>query len=71
MPERKSSGEERAVIVGQPSKRPYGAQPRVHVQTAEALGRLEESCVLLSTGTLLTATSRRKAPWEGGGNVHP
>ncbi len=54
------------MIVGQPSKRPYGAQLRVHAQTGEVLGRLEESCVLLSTGTLLTATPRRKAPWEGG-----
>ena len=58
--------EERAIILGQPNKRPYGARVRIHVQTSGALGYAEHVCVPLPTGAFLSFEPTRTAPWEGG-----
>lgn len=63
---RKSPTEERAVIVGQPNKRPYGVRVRIHIRNAGAIGNAEEVCVPLHTGAYLTVSGARIAPWEGG-----
>lgn len=62
----KSPDEERAIILQQPTKRPYGARVRVHVQTAESVGSMERESVPLSTGAMITIAPGRQAPWEGG-----
>ena len=66
MPKPKSMQEERAIILGQPNKRPYGARVRIHVQTSGALGYAEHVCVPLPTGAFLSFEPKRTAPWEGG-----
>lgn len=66
MSKSKSPDEERAIILEQPAKRPYGARVRVHVQTAASLGRMEGESISLSTGALVTIAPARQAPWEGG-----
>lgn len=66
MTKRKSPQEERAVILGQPNKRPYGVRVRIHLQTAGALGYVEEVSVSLHTGAFLSIAPTRAAPWEGG-----
>lgn len=58
--------EERAIILGQPNKRPYGARVRIHVQTSGTLGYAEQVCVSLPTGAFLSFEPTRTAPWEGG-----
>ena len=62
----KSLQEERAIILGQPGKRPYGARVRIHVQTSGAVGYAEQVCVSLPTGAFLSIEPMRTAPWEGG-----
>ncbi len=62
----KTPQEERAVVLGQPNKRPYGVRVRIHLQTAGALGYVEEVCVSLHTGAFLSIAPTRTAPWEGG-----
>lgn len=66
MSKQKTPQEERAIIVGQPNKRPYGVKVRVHLQTAGALGYVEDICVTLNTGAFLTINPMRTAHWEGG-----
>lgn len=67
MSKQKSPQEERAIIVGQPNKRPYGVRVRIHLQTAGALGNVEAICVTLATGAFLTISpAGGTAPWEGG-----
>lgn len=66
MSKHKSPKEERVVILGQPNKRPYGVLVRIHLQTAGALGYVEEVCVSLNTGAFLSIAPTRSAPWEGG-----
>lgn len=66
MPKPKAMQEERAIILGQPNKRPYGARVRIHVQTSGALGYAEQVCVPLPTGAFLSFEPTRTAPWEGG-----
>lgn len=66
MPVRKSPQDERAIILGQPHKRPYGIRVRIHLQTSGALGFVEEVSVPLATGAFLSIAPRRGAPWEGG-----
>jgi hypothetical protein len=63
---RKSPTEERAAILGQPDKRPYGVRSRIHLRSATAIGNAEEVCVPLHTGAYLTVSGDRSAPWEGG-----
>jgi hypothetical protein len=62
----KSQQEERAIILRQPNKRPYGARASIHVQTIGALGNAEQVCVSLPTGAFLSIEPARTAPWEGG-----
>ena len=66
MPRPKSADDERATILGLPAKRPYGAKVSFKVQTAGALGYIEEVVVPLSTGAFLALKPGRSAPWEGG-----
>lgn len=66
MSKSKSPDEERAIILQQPTKRPYGARVRVHVQTAASVGRMDGESVPLSTGAVMTIAPARQAPWEGG-----
>lgn len=56
----KSPQEERAIILGQPDKRPYGARVRINVRTSGAVGYAEQVCAFLSIEPARTAT------WEGG-----
>lgn len=63
---KKTPAEERAIIVGQPNKRPYGAKVRIHLDGGGAIGNVENVSVPLSTGAFLTITPARTAPWEGG-----
>lgn len=58
--------EERALIVREPPKRPYGARAGVHLQTEVSLGHMEGVCLLLDSGPIITIEPRRKTPWEGG-----
>jgi hypothetical protein len=62
----KSMKEERAIIIGQPNKRPYGSRVRIHVQTSATLGYAEQVCISLPTGAFLTIEPANTAPWEGG-----
>lgn len=62
----KSPMVERAIIVDQPIKRPYGVKVRIHLQTGGAIGNIENVSVALNTGAFLTVTPSRTAPWEGG-----
>jgi hypothetical protein len=62
----KSQQEERAIILRQPNKRPYGTRASIHVQTIGALGNAEQVCVSLPTGAFLSIEPARTAPWEGG-----
>lgn len=64
----KSPHKERAIILRQPDKRPYGVKVRFHVQTAGDLGYAEEVSVPLATGAFLSISPARAAPWEGGKN---
>lgn len=66
MAKKKSAAEERAVIVGQPDKRPYGVRVRVHVQKSGALGSVEEVSVPLDAGPFIVIGPGRSNPWEGG-----
>lgn len=66
MVKKKTSKDERAVILGQPQKRPYGVKVRIHLQTAASIGNVENVCVSLNTGAFLSITPTRTAPWEGG-----
>src|SRR6267143_2191625 len=66
MSQHKMPQEERAIILGQPNKRPYGVLVRIHLQTAGGLGGAEEVCVSLNTGAFLAIRPTRTAPWEGG-----
>ena len=66
MVKKKTSKDERAVILGQPQKRPYGVKVRIHLQTAASIGNVENVCVSLNTGAFLSITPNRTAPWEGG-----
>ena len=63
---KKSPAEERAIIVGQQNKRPYGVKVRIHLQTGGAIGSVENACVPLNTGAFLTIAPARTAPWKGG-----
>jgi len=63
---KKPPADERAIIVGQPNKRPYGVAVRIHLQTGGAIGNVENASVPLSTGAFLTIAPARTAPWEGG-----
>ncbi|WP_155737907.1 hypothetical protein [Stutzerimonas stutzeri] len=65
MAKHKSPQEERSVISGQPTKRPYGVKVKIHLMTAGAIG-VEEVCVSLHSGAFLAITPANKAPWEGG-----
>lgn len=62
----KSPQDERAVILGQLNKRPYGVRVRIHVQSSGALGFVDEVCVPLGTGAFLSIGPAKAAPWEGG-----
>lgn len=66
MAKQKTPSEERAVILGQPAKRPYGVKVRIHLQTAGSIGNVEDVCVSLDTGAFLSIAPTRTAPWEGG-----
>jgi hypothetical protein len=66
MAKKKTPREERAVIITQPDKRPYGIKARIHLQTAGSIGNVEEVCVSLSTGAFLSIAPTSTAPWEGG-----
>ncbi|MCB1932771.1 MAG: hypothetical protein KDI45_09910 [Candidatus Accumulibacter sp.] len=66
MSKRKSPQEERATILSQPQKRPYGAKVHIRLQTSGPLGFVEEVCVPLQTGAFLAIAPARSAPWEGG-----
>lgn len=66
MGKQKSPKEERAVILGQPTKRPYGVKVRIHLQTAGSIGNIEEVCISLNTGAFVSIAPTRTAPWEGG-----
>jgi hypothetical protein len=66
MTRQKTPKEERAVILGQPAKRPYGVRVRIHLQTAGSIGNVEDVCVSLNTGAFLSIAPTRTAPWEGG-----
>ena len=66
MSKSKNATYERRVITGHPSKRPYGARVRIHLQTSGALGGAEEVCISLPSGSFLTVEPTHKAPWEGG-----
>lgn len=66
MPKIKPPGEERALIVQHPDKRPYGARARIHLQTAASIGNTEGVSLLLDSGTVVTIQPARKVPWEGG-----
>ena len=66
----KSPQDERAVILAQPHKRPYGVRVRIHVHSSAALGFVDEVCVPLGTGAFLSiGPGRGPAPWEGGQEV--
>lgn len=58
--------EQRRLIVEQPTRRPYGALIRVHVQNAAAFGLVEEIGILFSAGTFALLAPTRSAPSEGG-----
>jgi hypothetical protein len=62
----KSPQEERAIIIKQPSKRPYGVRLRIHVKSEYSIGNLEQVCVSLSTGAFFSMMPTKAAPWEGG-----
>jgi len=62
----KSPEEERAIIVGKPATRRYGAEISIHLQTSASIGGIEGVCIPLSTGAVLTLSRVGKAPWEGG-----
>lgn len=66
MAKKKTPREERAVILSQPDKRPYGVKVRIHLQTAGSIGNVEDVCVSLNTGAFLSIAPTRTAPWEGG-----
>lgn len=66
MARQKTPREERAVILGQPAKRPYGVKVRIHLQTAGSIGDVQDVCVSLDTGAFLSIAPTRTAPWEGG-----
>jgi hypothetical protein len=66
MAKKKTPREERAVILTQPHKRPYGVKVRIHLRTGGAIGSVEEVCVSLNTGAFLSISPTRTAPWEGG-----
>lgn len=66
MAKQKTPKEERAVILSQPAKRPYGVRVRIHLQTAGSIGNVEDVCVSLNTGAFLSIAPTRTAPWEGG-----
>lgn len=66
MAKQKTPREERAVILSQPTKRPYGVKVRIHLQTAGSIGNVEDACVPLNTGAFLSITPMQTAPWEGG-----
>lgn len=66
MAKQKTPKEERAVILSQPTKRPYGVRVRIHLQTAGSIGNVEDVCVSLNTGAFLSIAPTRTAPWEGG-----
>jgi hypothetical protein len=68
MAKQRTPQDERAIIVGQPEKRPYGVKVRFHILTAGTLGNVENVSLLLSTGAFLTIAPGKKAPWEGGRN---
>lgn len=61
----KTSREERAVILDQPTKRPYGVKVRIHLKTSGSIGNVEDVCVSLNTGAFLSIVPTRTAPWEG------
>ena len=63
---KKTPSEERAVILSQPTKRPYGVRVRIHLQTAASIGYVEDVCVSLNSGAFLSIAPTRIAPWEGG-----
>lgn len=62
----KSPYREREIILGLPAKRPYGVRVSFRVQTAGALGYVEEVVVPLPSGAFLSLNHGRLAPWEGG-----
>lgn len=66
MAKKKTPHEERAVILSQPEKRPYGVKVRIHLQTAGSIGNIEDVCVSLNTGAFLSIAPTRTAPWQGG-----
>ncbi|MBK8133155.1 MAG: hypothetical protein IPN63_02940 [Gammaproteobacteria bacterium] len=68
MGKQKSPKEDRAVIIEQISKRPYGVKVRIHLQTAGSIGNIEEVCISLNTGAFVSIAPTRTAPWEGGKN---
>lgn len=66
---KKPPAEERAIIVRQPHKRPYGARVSVHLQTAASIGNLQDVCLLLPSGGYATVSRDTTAPWDGGDRV--
>ena len=66
MAKQKTPKEERAVILSQPAKRPYGVRVRIHLRTAGSIGNVEDVCVSLNTGAFLSIAPKSTAPWEGG-----
>jgi hypothetical protein len=61
--------EERAIIVQQPAKRPYGTRASAHLQTAISMGNTEGVCLLLDSGAFVTIEPGSKPTWEGGAKV--
>lgn len=62
---KKSPTHERSIVVGQPSKRPYGVKVRIHLRTGGAIGNVENASVPSSTGAFLTiAVAQLKASNE-------
>lgn len=63
---KKSPQDERKIILSRPEKRPYGVRIQFRLKTIGDIGNLENACILLDTGSFLTISPGKKAPWEGG-----
>lgn len=66
MSQSKSPQKERAMIVEQPSKRPYGVRVQTYIRSVADFGNVERVCVSLPSGAFLTIEPTQTAPWEGG-----
>src|SRR6266498_3361251 len=58
--------DERAIIFGNPGKRPYGARLEFQVLDVGFLGDMEHVTFLLDTGAVASLAPVRQLPWEGG-----